>query len=105
MHKFKYKLDGSIKWYKAHLVVKGYSKKVGVDHAKMYYLVVKNDFICFVLAIAISHEIHIRQFNIGIVFFNGDLLKEIYMAQPKGYVQPEATKLVCRFLKCLYDLK
>ncbi len=97
MHKLKYKLDGSIKWYKAHLVAKGYSKNVGVDHAKTHSLVVNNDSIPVVLAIAISHEIHIRQFNIGIVFLNGDLLEEIYMAQPQGYVQPKATKLVCRF--------
>jgi hypothetical protein len=69
VHKFKYKSNGSIKWYKDHLVVEGYSKRVGIDHAKTYSLVVKNDFIHVVLAITISHKIHICQFSIGIVFF------------------------------------
>jgi len=73
VHKFKYKSDDSIKWYKAHLVVEDYLKKVGVDHAKTYFLVVKNDFIRVVLVITISHKIHICQFNIGIVFLNGNL--------------------------------
>jgi hypothetical protein len=97
VHKFKYKSDSSIKWNKARLVSKGYSKKVGVDHATTYSLVVNNDSIRVGLAIAISHKIDIHQFNINIVFLNGDLLEEIYMAQTKGYVQPKATKLVCRF--------
>ncbi len=66
---------------------------------------VKNDFIHVVLVITVSHKIHIRQFNIGIVFLNGDLLEEIYMVQSKGSMQPKATKLVCRFKKHLYGLK
>ncbi len=53
MHKLKYKLDSYIKCYKARLVAEGYSKKVGVDHARMYSLMVKNDFTHVVLVIAI----------------------------------------------------
>ena len=38
-------------------------------------------------------------------FLNGDLDKEIYMAQPEGFAAPGQEHLVCRLKKLLYGLK
>jgi hypothetical protein len=47
-------------------------------------------------------EIH--QMDAKIAFLNGDLKKEIYMEQPKGFTQ-EGEHLVCKLQKPLYGLK
>lgn len=36
-------------------------------------------------------------------FFNGDLLQEVYMDQPKGFIRDKG--LVCKLHKSLYSLK
>ena len=43
--------------------------------------------------------------NVKIAFLNGDLEKEIYMAQPEGCVVPGKEKKVCKLVKSLYGLK
>jgi hypothetical protein len=40
-----------------------------------------------------------------ITLFHGDLQKEIFMLQPKGFVEPRKEHKVCLFLKALYGLK
>jgi hypothetical protein len=61
---------------------------------------VKNNFIHIILTIIINiWKMHIYQFDICITFLNGDLSKEIYMAQPKGCVQPKVEKMVCKLFK------
>jgi len=46
------------------------------------------------------------QLDVKNVFLNGDLQEEIYMEQPLGFVaQGEASGMVYRFRKSLYNLK
>lgn len=42
---------------------------------------------------------------IKIVFFHGDLSKEIYMQHPKGFKEKGKESLVCRLKKAFYGLK
>ena len=43
--------------------------------------------------------------DVKIAFLNGDLKEEIYMRQPKGFVEPGKEKKVCKLVKFLYGLK
>ncbi len=66
----------------------------------------KNNFIHIILTILINIcKMHIYQFDICIIFFNGNLSREIYMAKPKGCVQPKVEKMVYKLKESLYDLK
>jgi hypothetical protein len=47
----------------------------------------------------------VHQINVEIAFLNGDLLEEIYMQQPKGFVVKGKENMVCKFQKSLYGLK
>jgi len=82
-----------------------YSQKVGIDFTKTYFLVVRSDSIQLVLTLVVTHKMHIHHFDIRTIFFNGDLVEEIYMIQLKNYVQLGEKTLVCRFKKSLHDIK
>lgn len=45
----------------------------------------------------------IHQMDVVSAFLNGDLLEEIYMTQPKGYIKNE--NFLCKLTKSLYGLK
>lgn len=47
---------------------------------------------------------HLKQFDIGTTFLNGDLSEEIYVTQPQGYVNPQMPKYYCRLKKSIYGL-
>ena len=55
--KRKRKVDGSIKKYKARLVIKGYKKTEGLDNFDTYSPMTRINFIRMVFAIAINSEI------------------------------------------------
>lgn len=38
-------------------------------------------------------------------FFNGDIVEEVYMDQPKGFVSVEYPQHVCKLKKIIYGLK
>ena len=43
--------------------------------------------------------------DVKIAFFNGELDKEVYMKQPKGFVVPGQKHKVRRLVMSLYELK
>ena len=61
------------------------------------------DSIRLVLAIAASKRWEVHHMDVKSAFLLGDLKEEIYMKQPKGYI--EDSSLVCKLRKYLYGLK
>ena len=43
--------------------------------------------------------------DVKTAFLHGDLDKEIYMQQPKGFVVPGKEQMVCKLSRSLYGLK
>ena len=43
--------------------------------------------------------------DVKAAFLNGDLEEEIYMDQPKGFVEPGQESKVCKLTKSLYGSK
>ncbi|CAL5403595.1 unnamed protein product [Camellia sinensis] len=97
--------DGSVKKYKARLVVKGYAQIYGVDFSETFAPVARLDTIRLLLAIAAQKDWKIYQLDVKSVFLNGFLQEEIYVEQPEGFVIQGHEDKVYLLKKALYGLK
>ena len=104
---FKTKRDakGDIVRHKARLVARGFSQVYGVDFNETFAPVVKFTTIWCILALGTALDLEMHQMDVKTAFLNGDLEEDIYMDQPKGFVQRGHEHLVCKLKKSLYGLK
>ena len=100
----KYDQHGNVERYKDWLVAKGFSQKSGVDYEETFSPVMRLTTLRVLLTWAACNRIITHQMDVTTAFLNGDL-KEIFMQQPDGYIQPGKEHLVCRLKKSLYRLK
>jgi hypothetical protein len=103
--KKKLRADGTIEWYKARLVIKGYSQKEGEDFFDTYSPVARLTIIHVLLSLAASHGLLVHQMDVKTSFLNGELDEEIYMEQPARFVANGQEGMVRKLLKSLYGLK
>jgi hypothetical protein len=88
--------DGNVTVYKARLVAKGFWQVQGVDYDETFSPVAMFKSIRILLAIAAFHDYEIWQMNVKTVFLNGNIDEELYMMQPKGFVDPKDANKVCK---------
>nr|GEZ91205.1 zinc finger, CCHC-type [Tanacetum cinerariifolium] len=101
----KIKVDGTVKKFKARLVIQGFRKKSGIDYFDTYASVARISTIRMLIALALSHILIIHQIDVKTAFLNGELDEEVYMKQPQGFIMPGNETKVCKLIKSLYGLK
>ncbi|KAK1650752.1 hypothetical protein QYE76_068557, partial [Lolium multiflorum] len=97
--------DGNITVYKARLVAKGFRQIQGVDYDETFSPVAKLKSMRILLAIAAFFDYEIWQMDVKTAFLNGDIEEELYMVQPKGFVDPKNADKVCKLQRSIYGLK
>ena len=97
--------DGQVGRLKAHLVTKGYTQVYGSDYGDTFSPVAKIASVRLLLSMATMHSWPFYQLDIKNVFLHGDLVEEVYMEQPPGFVAQGEFGLVCRLRRSLYGLK
>ncbi|KAK1601881.1 hypothetical protein QYE76_008090, partial [Lolium multiflorum] len=97
--------DGNITVYKARLVAKGFRQIQGVDYDETFSHVAKLKSVRILLAIAAFFDYEIWQMDVKTAFLNGDIEEELYMVQPKGFVDPKNADKVCKLQRSIYGLK
>ncbi|GJT61140.1 copia protein [Tanacetum coccineum] len=104
---YKVKLDeyGDVLKNKAWLVVKGYRQEEGIDFKESFTPVARIKAIRIFVANAANKNMTIYQMDVKTVFLNGELNEEVYINQPKGFVDPDHPTHVYRLKKALYGLK
>ncbi|GJU82944.1 zinc finger, CCHC-type containing protein [Tanacetum coccineum] len=79
--KRKLKVDGTIKKFKARLVIQGFKQKSGIDYFDTYAPVAHISTIRLLIAMALIHNLIIHQIDVKIAFLNGDLDEEVDLAK------------------------
>ena len=105
VYKTKLKGNGDIDRLKAPLVAKGFTQKKRTDFDETFAPVARTTSVRVIFAIAAAENFILEQLDVDSAYLNGLIDKEIYMAQPQGYVDAEHPTWVCRLNKSLYGLK
>ena len=80
-------VDGKVKIYKARLVIKGYSQKLGFNYEETFSSIVMLKFIRILLSIMVHLNYEIWKIDGKTTFLNGDLEESIYMIQLDGLIE------------------
>ncbi|RVW65211.1 Retrovirus-related Pol polyprotein from transposon RE1 [Vitis vinifera] len=97
--------NGQVDPLKACLVAKDYTQIYGCDYGDTFSPVAKIASVRLFLFMAAMCHWPFYQLDIKNVFLHGELLKEVYMEQPPGFVAQGKSGLVCKLRRSLYGLK
>ena len=75
--------------FKGKLVAKGFRQTHGVDYDETFSPIVMLKSIRILLFIAVYYDYEIWQMDVKIAFLNENLLEDVYMTQPEGFVDPK----------------
>jgi hypothetical protein len=103
VYKVKTPSDGSLEWYKARLVARGFQQEHDRDYDETFAPVAHMTTIHTLLAVASVQGWSISQLDVKNAFLNGELHEDIYMRPPPGYSVPEG--MICHHHHSLYGLK
>ena len=104
---FKLKRDanGNISRFKARLVAQGFSQTRGVDYEEVFSPVIRFSTLRTLLALANANNWEVHQMDVATAFLNAELDCDVFMEQPKGFVDAKNRDFVCKLKKGLYGLK
>nr|GEX19928.1 retrovirus-related Pol polyprotein from transposon TNT 1-94 [Tanacetum cinerariifolium] len=104
---YKVKLDefGDVLENKARLVAKGYLQEEGIDFEESFALVAQLEAIKIFISNDASKNMMVYQMDVKTAFLNGELKEEVYVSQPKGFINPDRPNHVYRLKKALLRLK
>nr|GEV38293.1 retrovirus-related Pol polyprotein from transposon TNT 1-94 [Tanacetum cinerariifolium] len=86
-------------------VTKGYAQEEGIDFEESFVPVARLEAVRIFVAYAAHKSFPIYHMDVKTTFLNGPLKKEVYVAQPEGFVDPDHPEKVYRLRKALYGLK
>ena len=98
-------MDGNVHTYKARLVAKGFKQTHGIDYDETFSPVAILKSIRILLAIVAYYDYEIWQMDVKTAFLNENLLEDVYMTQPEGFVDPKNSGKVCKLQRSIYGLK
>nr|GEV23324.1 retrotransposon protein, putative, Ty1-copia subclass [Tanacetum cinerariifolium] len=105
LFKKKTDMDGNVHTFNAHPIAKGYTQTYSVDYGETFSSVADLGAISILLAIAAFYDYEIWQTDIKTTFLNGYLSEDVYMVQPKGFMDPKHQNKVCKLQHFIYRLK
>nr|GEX03512.1 retrovirus-related Pol polyprotein from transposon TNT 1-94 [Tanacetum cinerariifolium] len=90
---------------KSHLVVRGYRQEEGIDFEESFAPVARMEAIRIFLAYVAHKSFTMFQMDVKTVFLHGTLKEDVYVCQPKGFIDADHPSHVYKLKKDLYGLK
>ena len=90
---------------KACFVAQGYSQMEKVNYDETFAPVAHMESIKILLALACHLKFKLYQMDVKTAFLNGFLKEDVYVAQPKGFIDLHFPDHVLYLEKALYGLK
>jgi hypothetical protein len=97
--------DGVVVKYKARLVAKGYVQQPGVDFKEVFTPVAWLEMVRVLLAYATNEGWPVHHMDMKLAFLNDDLLEEVCVSQPLGFIIKGEEDKVLHLIKALYGLR
>ena len=104
---FKTKRDakGQVERYKVRLMAKGYNQRKCIDFKETLFLVSTKDSLRIIMAIVAHFDLELHQMDVRRTFLNEDLVEDVYISQPTGFMEVGKKYMVCKLYKSIYVLK
>lgn len=94
----KYNIDSSIQTLKTRLVTKGFTQIEGIYQFDTYAPGVRITYIRVLMDFTTLNKLHVYQIDVETTFLNGNLKKQVFTKQPKGF---ELSKIKRKFVNWL----
>ncbi|GJV42149.1 retrovirus-related pol polyprotein from transposon TNT 1-94 [Tanacetum coccineum] len=90
---------------KTCLVVRGYRQEEGIDFEESFASVARMEAIRIFLAYAAHKSFTVFQMDVKTAFLHATLKEDVYVCQPKGFIDADHPSHVYKLKKALYGLK
>jgi len=97
--------NNAVNHLKARLVEKGYTQVYDLNYSDTFSPVAKMTTVRLFFTMAIIRHWPLHQLDIKNAFLHGDLVEEVYMEQPHGFVGQGESGKVCKLRLSLYGFK
>ncbi|GKA83812.1 retrovirus-related pol polyprotein from transposon TNT 1-94 [Tanacetum coccineum] len=92
-------------WVLTRLVVRVYRQEEGIDFEESFAPVVRMEAIRIFLAYVAHKSFTVFQMDVKTAFLHGTLKEDVYVCQPKGFIDADHLSHVYKLKKALYGLK
>jgi hypothetical protein len=86
-------------------VAKCFTQRESIDYTKTFSLVSCKDSLRIIMVLVMHYDLELHQIDVKMAFINGDLLENVYMAQPKGFTVKGKEYMGYHMKKSIYGLK
>jgi hypothetical protein len=67
-------------------MAKGFTQREDIDYTEIFSPVSCKDHLKIIMVLVMHYNLELHQIDIKTTFLHGDLLENVYMVQPKGFV-------------------
>jgi hypothetical protein len=104
VYKIKHDSKGNIDRFKIRLMAKRFSQREEIDYNETFSPISSKNSFRIIMVLLAHYDLELLQMNVKTTFLNGDLYKNVYMTQHKGFVIEGKENLGCHLTKSIYGL-